>query len=112
MLIYKILRKAEWVDLQSNGSTSGAPVDLVDGFIHFSTAAQLPETLARHFAGEPGLILLACEGDNMGEELRWEPSRKDDLFPHLYRQLELTDVLWRKPLAIEGATHVIPEDVS
>lgn len=104
MLIYKILRPAEWAKLQAEGQTAGAPVDLADGFVHFSTAAQLPETLAKHFAGEQGLALLACEAEAMGSELRWEPSRGGQDFPHLYRMLRMDDLLWSRalPLGPEG----------
>jgi uncharacterized protein (DUF952 family) len=98
MLIYKVLRAAEWSELAARGETPGAPVDLADGFVHFSTAEQLPETLARHFAGEAGLMLLAVDADAAGPALAWEPSRGGALFPHLYRTLVLGDVLWAKPL--------------
>lgn len=98
MLIYKIFRAEEWDAMQAAGRSDGAPVDLADGFMHFSTAAQLPETLARHFAGEDGLTLLACDAGAMGDALRWEPSRGGDLFPHLYRPLSMADIRWTRPI--------------
>ncbi len=61
MLIYKIFRAEEWAALQQAGETAGAPVDLADGYVHFSTAEQAAETAAKHFAGEEGLMLLACD---------------------------------------------------
>lgn len=99
MLVYKILRAAEWAALREAGRTAGAPVDRADGFIHFSTAAQAAETAARHFAGETGLVLLACDAPALGPELRWEVSRGGALFPHLYRTLRLADVLWHRAIA-------------
>jgi uncharacterized protein (DUF952 family) len=66
--------------------------------VHFSTAAQLPETLRRHFAGETGLVLLAVEADGLGAALLWEPSRGGALFPHLYRELRTGDALWTRAL--------------
>lgn len=96
MMIYKILRPAEWADLQAAGSSKGAPVDLADGFVHFSTAAQLGTTLTKHFASEGDLLLLACDAAVFGDDLRWEPSRGGDLFPHLYRPLELGDIAWSR----------------
>ena len=75
MLIYKVFRAAEWAELEAAGETAGAPVDRADGFVHFSTAGQLAGTLARHFAGESGLVLAAVEAGAAGEALRWEPSR-------------------------------------
>ena len=92
MLIYKILRGPEWDALRDEGETQGAPVDLADGFVHFSTAAQAAETAAKHFAGEDGLMLLAVEADRLGDALKWEVSRGGALFPHLYRALTLSDV--------------------
>lgn len=108
MLIYKILRAAEWQALLTAGETSGAAVDVSDGFVHFSTAAQAAETAARHFAGEGDLVLLALDADRLGPALRWEASRGGDLFPHLYAPLRLTDVLWRWPLPWDGAAHRFP----
>ncbi len=96
MLIYKILRAGEWAALCAAGRTAGSAADLADGFVHFSTGAQLAGTLARHFAGETGLVLLACEAEGFGPALRWEPSRGGALFPHLHAELRLADVLWRR----------------
>lgn len=98
MLIYKVLRPAEWAELDTAGRSLGAPVDRADGFVHFSTAEQLPGTLERHFAGEAGLMLVAVDVEAAGPALRWEPSRGGALFPHLYRPLERTDVIWARPL--------------
>ena len=108
MLIYKIFRAQEWADLQDRGATSGAPVDIADGFVHLSTAEQTAETAAKHFAGEDGLILLAVETDRLGDALRWEPSRGGALFPHLYRDLRLSDVVWADPLTLKDGVHQLP----
>lgn len=105
MLIYKIFRAGEWAGLEARGATHGAPVDVADGFVHFSSAAQLGETLGRHFAGERDLWLLAVDADAAGGAIRWEPSRGGALFPHLYRPLALADVLWAR--RIEDG--VVPE---
>src|SRR5690606_21602364 len=108
MLIYKIFRSPEWADLQQHGTTGGAPVDLADGYVHFSTAAQARETAAKHFAGQDGLVLLAVRADRLGDALRWEPSRGGALFPHLYRALRLEDVEWTRPLPLVDGAHVFP----
>lgn len=108
MLIYKIFRGPEWTALREAGETPGAPVDIADGFVHFSTAAQAAETAARHFAGEDGLMLLAVEADTLGDALKWEPSRGGALFPHLYRALRLGDVAWAQPLPLVNGAHVFP----
>lgn len=109
MLVYKILRADEWQALQRDGATAGAPIDLTDGFVHLSSGEQVVETAARHFAGADNLHLLALEADALGEQLRWEPSRGGALFPHLYRELRLDEVLWEKPLPWNGERHVFPE---
>lgn len=111
MLILKILRRDEWQALRAAGETAGAPVDMADGFIHFSTPHQAPETAAKHFAGEDGLMLLGVEADALGEALRWEPSRGGALFPHLYRPLRLGDLARVEPLPLVGGVHVFPEDL-
>ena len=109
MHIYKIFRAAEWQALVTAGETAGAPVDLADGYIHFSTAAQAAETAAKHFAGADGLVLAAVDADALGDAQRWEPSRGGALFPHLYRPLRLADVAWHAPLPLgpDGA-HTFP----
>lgn len=109
MLIFKILRALEWADLQAKGQSPGAPVDIADGFVHFSTAEQAVETAAKHFAGADGLVLLALEADALGDALKWEVSRGGALFPHLYAPLRLRDVLWSKPLPLVDDAHVFPD---
>lgn len=109
MLIYKILRADEWAALRSEKQTSGAPVDVADGFIHFSTAEQARETAAKHFAGAEGLFLAALETDRMGDPLKWEPSRGGALFPHFYGPLTLAHVEWCQPLPLEDGTHRFPD---
>lgn len=111
MQIYKIFLGTEWTEFDAAGQTSGAPVDLADGFIHFSTAAQAAETAAKYFAGINGLMLIAFKADQLGDALKWEPSRGGDLFPHLYRALKRDEVLWAKPLPIENGAHVFTAEM-
>lgn len=112
MLIYKVLRPSEWADLQANGHTAGAPIDLADGFVHFSNGEQLATTLALHFTETPDLILLACDADALGDALKWDPSRGGALFPHLYRDLRLADVLWHADLPLKDGIHALPDTVT
>jgi len=105
MLIYKIFRPAELADLLERKATAGAPVDVADGYVHFSTGLQVEETLNKHFAGEADLTLLAVEADTLGDALKWEVSRGDALFPHLYRDLRLEDVVWQRPITLDAATN-------
>jgi len=109
MLIYKIFRAEEWAQLQAEGETRGAPVDLADGFIHFSTAKQAPGTAAKHFAGADGLVLAAVEADALGDALKWEVSRGGAEFPHLYRPLRLSEIAWTAPLPLQAGAHRFPE---
>ncbi|MCA0872441.1 DUF952 domain-containing protein [Seohaeicola saemankumensis] len=111
MLIYKIFRANEWAALQAQGTTPGAPIDVADGFVHFSTATQAAETAAKHFAGEDGLMLLAVETDGLGDALKWEVSRGGAEFPHLYRDLQVADVLWSRPLPLVDGAHRFPDDL-
>lgn len=82
--IYKLLTRAEWTAAEAAGVFTGSPVDVADGFIHFSTAAQAPETGRKYFSGLADLVAVAFEAEALGEGLKWEPSRGGDLFPHLY----------------------------
>lgn len=109
MLIYKILRSEEWADLRKAGETPGAPIDVADGYVHFSTAEQAAETAAKWFAGVEGLWLLALESEPLGAALKWEVSRGDALFPHLYAPLRLADVAWAVRLPWNGTAHEFPE---
>jgi uncharacterized protein (DUF952 family) len=111
MLIYKIFRADEWAALQTAGETAGAPVDLADGFVHFSTADQAVDTATKWFSGVEGLVVLACDTDGMDGDLKWEPSRGGALFPHLYRALTMRDVVWSAPLPIAGDTHIFPKEM-
>ena len=108
-MIFKIVPASLWAAAEAAGQFTGSPVDVADGFIHFSTAAQAPETAARHFAGEAGLLLAAIDADALGAGLRWEPSRGGDLFPHLYGPLPLSAVAWVKALPVgPDGRHLFP----
>lgn len=109
MLIYKIFRRPEWDAFRAAGRTAGAPVDLTDGFIHFSTASQVVETAAKHFATESDLVLVAFHAEALGPALKWEPSRGGALFPHLYRPLEIAEVRWDTSLPLGATGHIFPE---
>jgi uncharacterized protein (DUF952 family) len=112
-VIYKICRTDEWREAERAGMFRGAAIDLTDGYIHFSTAAQVAETAARHFAGKADLVLVAVAVAALGPALRWEPSRGGALFPHLYGVLALDAVLWVKPLPLgSDGVHVFPELLS
>ena len=99
-VIYKIVSTDAWRAAEAAGVFVGAPVDLADGFIHFSTAAQVAETAAKHFAGQTDLLLVAADGAVLGDALTWEPSRGGALFPHLYAPLDPRVALWARPLPL------------
>lgn len=107
MHIYKIFRPSEAAALVSAGTSAGAPLDVADGYIHFSTAATLSATAAKYFAGEDNLKLLAIEVGTLGDALRWEPARGGVLFPHLYRELKSSEVVWTKDMPLRDGVHVI-----
>ncbi|HKH34184.1 MAG TPA: DUF952 domain-containing protein [Beijerinckiaceae bacterium] len=109
-LIYKIAPENLWREAERAGLFDGAPVDLADGFIHLSTAAQAVETATKHFAGQRNLVLAAVDEASLGEALRYEPSRGGALFPHLYGSLPLSAVRWVKPLPLGAdGRHVFPD---
>jgi uncharacterized protein (DUF952 family) len=106
MLIYKIISKELWQNAETAGLFKGAPVDIADGFIHFSTTTQVQETARRHFKGQHDLLLLTLDDQDLGDALIYEPSRGGDLFPHLYAPLvtKLVKRVVPLPLLADG-TH-------
>lgn len=90
---WKILTAEQWAAFEAEGEFRGAPVDLADGYIHLSTAEQLDETLARHFAGQSGLVLAEIALAPLAEAVRWEVSRGGALFPHVYAPLPISAVV-------------------
>lgn len=112
-LIYKICPDALWREAEVAGRFSGAAIDLTDGYIHFSTGAQVRETAAKHFAGQNGLLLIAVDDARLGPALRYEPSRGGALFPHLYAALDPTIARWVQALPSDrDGLPMIPEDIA
>ena len=107
--IYKICEKAQWAQAERDRAFNGSAVDYAGGYIHFSTAAQVAATAAKHFAGKMGLVLVAVAADELGDALKWETSRDGALFPHLYGALPLTAVRWVKPVRLDDdGRHMLP----
>jgi len=107
-VVYKIVPAELWRASEAAGQFAGSAVDLRDGFIHFSTADQVSETASKHFAGTHGLLLVAVS--TVGLDVRWEPSRGGDLFPHLYRPLPLDAVISIRPLPLgDDGRHQFPD---
>ncbi|WP_207483992.1 DUF952 domain-containing protein [Arenibaculum pallidiluteum] len=108
-LIYHMCRAEEWRAAEAAGSYRGSSQDAADGFIHFSTAAQVVESAAKHRAGQDGLVLLRVEAAALGPALRWEPARGGQLFPHLYGPLPVSAVQAVDPLPLgPDGRHVFP----
>lgn len=112
-LIYKIATGASFAPARHAGRYAGMPIDAADGYMHFSTAAQLAETLRLHFRGQADLVLLAVRAAELGNDLVWEPSRGGQLFPHLYGgALDLALVEWEEPISVdEEGRCALPEAV-
>lgn len=109
-LIYKICPIALWNEAEKQGEFTGAAIDIEDGYIHFSTAEQSVETAAKHFAGQTDLYLIAVDADQLGDDLKYEVSRGNALFPHLYAPLKMDAVIWVKPLPLaDDGQHVFPD---
>jgi uncharacterized protein (DUF952 family) len=108
--VYKIVPAEIWQAAHEKGVFTGAGIDIADGFIHLSTAAQSVTTAALYFAGRDGLMLVAADAEKLGPALVFEPSRGGELFPHLYGPLPLSAVIWAKPLPLgPDGGHVFPE---
>jgi len=111
--IYHMCRRDEWRAAEAEGTYQGSSQDAADGFIHFSTAAQLAASAAKHRAGQPDLVLLTVDAKALGAALRWEPARGGEMFPHLYGALALDAVVRVDdlPLGADGR-HVLPPGVA
>jgi uncharacterized protein (DUF952 family) len=110
MTIYKILPREMWEAAVAAGFFHGSAVDVADGFIHFSTKAQVHDTAAKHFSGVRDLLLVAVPIAALTDAIRWEPSRGGDLFPHLYGPLPVAAASWVKPLPLGAdGRHFFPE---
>ena len=105
-MAYKVLTGPEMDALEADGSFAGAPVDLADGYIHLSTAAQLTETVDKHFGHSDDLHVVAVDLDALGEAVKWEESRGGQLFPHIYGSLPLEVVIAYSPLERDEAGRV------
>lgn len=99
-LVYKVATAEAVTAAEARGAFPRMPIDDQDGFVHFSTAAQLPETLRRHFAGQGDLVLLAVRSYDLGKGLVWEPSRGGLLFPHVYGEISPAVVAWKAAIAV------------
>ena len=109
-IIYHMCRAEEWAAAVESGAYRGSSQDLADGFIHFSTGAQIVESARRHRAGQDGLLLVAVEVARLGDRLKWEASRNGDLFPHLYGALDPAESASVRPLPLGAdGLHVFPE---
>ena len=109
-VIYKIVPEGLWQRAMATGIFTGSPVDHADGYIHFSTAAQVRATAAKHFAGQADLLLVAIPLSALNKGLKWEPSRGGDLFPHLYAPLPVSAASWVKPLPLgQDGQHEFPD---
>jgi len=112
-IIYKIVPADLWTEAEAAGVFGGAPIDLTDGYIHFSTGAQARRTAELYFKGQDGLLLVAVDGAKLGDALKYEPSRGGDLFPHLYGPLALEAVVWKAPLVLrDDGFHDFPEGIA
>ena len=112
-MIFKIVARNAWDAACRDGVFAGSPHDVRDGYIHLSTAGQVRATAAKYFRGQEDHLLVAFDEAAFGGELRWEPARGGELFPHVYGPLPTALARWSRslPLGADGVP-VIPEDVA
>ena len=113
--VYKIATFEQWDAALEKGTFDGAPIDLEDGFIHFSTAGQVRETASKHFvkpdgSGQDGLMLVKVATAPMARHYKMEVSRGGALFPHLYAKLPVGDaVIWEEIQLQADGSHRFPD---
>ena len=110
-VLYKIMSRQEWKSTQAQGIYRGSEADLKDGFIHLSAAHQVRATAQKHFSGKEDLVLLSVREESLGQSLKWEASRGDDLFPHIYGPLQLAAISKVIPLPLVKGIHQLPENL-
>ena len=114
-LIYTLIREADWRAAEAAGAYHGSSDDQRDGFLHFSTAAQLRASAAKHRAGVADLWMIEADAAALGPALRWEPASggsRAGLFPHLYAALPLDKIRRAVPVPLDAAgVHVFPAEV-
>jgi uncharacterized protein (DUF952 family) len=114
--IYTLVRAADWAAAEAAGAYAGSADDRRDGFLHFSDAAQVRASAAKHRAGVADLLLVAVDPARLGEALRWEPAaggRRPGLFPHLYGTLPLAAVAAVIPLPLgPDGLHRFPPEIA
>ena len=109
-ILFKIVDAGVWGEAVARGVFSGATIDVRDGYIHLSTSVQTKETARLHFAGVSNLLLVAIDEHTLADDLKWEPSRGGQLFPHVYGVIDPAQILWAMPLPWDGAAHVFPSE--
>ena len=110
-LVFKICAATEWAAAEAAGVFKGSVIDHADGFIHLSSAAQVRETAARHFARVDGLVLVAFAAEELAG-LKWDASRGGAMFPHVYGHLPVRLARWVKPLPVASGARVFPQEVA
>lgn len=111
-IVFKILSREVWRTACAHGEFLGSNDDVRDGFIHLSAGPQLQATAGKYFHGQPDLLLVAFDAQSLGKDLRWEPSRGGDLFPHLYAGLPTAKALWTKPIDLgQDGNPILPPEI-
>lgn len=108
--IFKLLTQEQWQSFKAEDHFTGAPIDIADGYIHFSSAIQVAETGAKYFADLPGVVLAEVDTEKLSVPIAWEPSRGGALFPHLYAVLPLSAVTRSAELGKDDAGQLVFPD--
>ena len=110
--LYKILTPQEWNISKAKGFIT-TELDLNDGFIHLSNAAQLSTTLALYFSEHEEVILLLPELKQVQDKLVYEAvdsqSKRSGKFGHLYAELKVSQI--SKSWVLKRNAFEIPEDI-
>ena len=107
--VFKILECKEWFNKEEE--YKGSLIDSKDGFIHLSTKNQIYQTCKKHFFGKENLIVIYFKIKDLENNLKWEKSRNDDLFPHYYGKIKKKLMIGFFKIRRTGdGSHEFPED--
>lgn len=90
--VYRVMLNSEWDEFKKKKKFFGNNLDHQSGFIHLSTKSQLKNTIDKYYKNEKSIIIFKVSVKDIEKKLKWELSRDNEFFPHLYGFINFFDV--------------------